>query len=78
MRDEWKRFVDGLGLPIEFLHRNELVERYGMHGVALPAVFLKTSGKLQAWIGRDEIDRCRTLADLQQLVQARLQTVGVR
>jgi len=75
MRGEWKRFVDELGLPVEFVHRDELVERYGMSGVALPAVFLKTDGKLQEWIGRNEIDRCRSLDDLQHLVQARLQAV---
>ena len=75
MRGEWKRFVDELGLPVEFVHRDELVERYGMSGVALPAVFLKTDGKLQEWIGRNEIDHCRSLDDLQHLVQARLQAV---
>ena len=76
MRGEWKRFVDELGLPVEFLHRDELVERYGMSGVALPAVFLKTGGKLREWIGRNEIDRCRSLDDLQHLVKTRLQAVG--
>jgi len=78
MRGEWRRFVDALGLPVEFLHRDELVNRYGMRGVALPAVFLKTDGKLKVWIGRDEIDRCRTLADLEQLIQARLKAVRAR
>jgi len=78
MRGEWRHFVDELGLPVEFLHRDELVNRYDMRNVTLPAVFLKTGGKLQAWIGRDEIDRCRTLTDLQQLIQARLQTVADR
>ncbi len=78
MRDEWKRFVDETGLPVEFLHRNELDERYGVRGVALPAVFLKTDGKLREWIGRDEINRCHTLDDLKQLVQTRLQAVGDR
>lgn len=78
MRGEWRRFVDELGLPVEFLHRDELVERYGMRDVALPAVFLKAAGKLQGWIGRDEIDRCRSLADLQQLIQTRLPAVVQR
>jgi hypothetical protein len=78
MRGEWRRFVDALGLPVEFLHRDELLDHYGMSGIALPAVFLKADGKLSAWIGRDEIDRCRTLADLQQLIQTRLKAVGDR
>jgi len=76
MRDEWKRFVEGLGAPIEFLHRDELARQYGIHDIALPAVFRKTGGGLQEWIGQVEINRCRSLADLEQLIQAKLKVAG--
>jgi hypothetical protein len=77
MRGEWKRFVDELGVPVEFLHRDELAQRYGK-SAALPAVFLKTGDELREWIGRDEIDRCRTLEELQALVESRLRNVAGR
>src|SRR3954467_6060768 len=41
MRGEWKRFLEGLGVPLEFLHADELRSRYRLKGVPLPAVFEK-------------------------------------
>ena len=73
MRDEWKRFVEGLGALIEFLHRDELTKQYGIHDVALPTIFRKTDGGLQEWIGQGEINRCASLEELEQLVRTKLQ-----
>ena len=38
MRKSWKRFLLTLDKPPEFLHADELNERYGKGGVPLPAV----------------------------------------
>ncbi len=76
MRDEWKQFVAGLGVSVEFLHRDELAKQYGIRDVALPVVFSKTNGALEAWITREEINRCRSLKELEQLVQSRWQAVS--
>jgi hypothetical protein len=73
MRDEWKNFVAGLGVPIEFLHRNELETKYGMRNVGLPAVFRRTDSALETWISREEINRCHSLEDLERLIRTRLQ-----
>jgi hypothetical protein len=75
MRDEWKRFVDGLKIPIEFLHRDELSRLYGIHGATLPAVFRKTDGGLEVWISHEEINRCQSLDDLKRLVEQKRQTL---
>lgn len=72
MRDEWKNFVAGLGVPIEFLHRDELEKQYGMHNVELPVVFRKTDGALETWISREEINHCRSLEDLERLIRTKL------
>jgi len=76
MRDEWKRFVTGLGVPVQFLHRDELAERYDVRGVSLPAIFRKTDGALEQWITRDEINGCRSLPELERLVQDRMRAVS--
>ncbi len=76
MRDEWKRFVDSLGAPIEFLHRDELTKQHGIHDAALPAIFQKTDSGLQEWIGQGEINRCQSLEELKQLVEAKLGESG--
>ena len=73
MRDEWKSFVAALGVPIEFLHRDELEKQYGMRGVGLPAVFRRADNTLETWISREEINNCHSLEDLERLIRTRLQ-----
>ena len=68
MRGEWRRFLDALDEPPEFLHADELKSRYGVTGVPLPAVFQSDGGKLEVLIGADAINACRTLDDLKRLV----------
>lgn len=72
MRDEWRRFVAHLGVPVEFLHRDELERRYGIRGTALPAVFRRDDRGLSEWITAAEIGGCRSLSELEALIQARL------
>lgn len=72
MRDEWKNFVAGLGVPVEFLHRDELEKQYGLRAPELPAIFRKTDGAPETWIGREEINRCHSLTDLERLINSRL------
>jgi len=68
MRDEWKRFLDGLDCPPEFMHADELEARYGVSGVPLPAIFRKDGESLELLAGADSINACRTLDDLKRLV----------
>jgi hypothetical protein len=68
MRGEWKSFLDGLEPAPEFLHADELKERYGVEGVALPAVFKSDGVRLELSIGAEEINACRTLDDLKRLI----------
>ena len=71
MRDEWKRFLDGLDRPLEFLHADELEARYGVSGVPLPAIFRKDGRSLELLAGADSINACRTLDDLKRLILQR-------
>jgi hypothetical protein len=72
MRAEWKAFLESLTASFEFLHRDELFERYGLAGIDLPAVFLKNGNLLQPWIGADSINACGSIDELRQLILARL------
>jgi len=72
MKGAWKRFIAGLGVPVEFLHRDKLYERYGVKEVDLPAVFQHVNGSTQVWIDAAALNACRTLDDLIRLVQERL------
>ena len=68
MRREWRRFLDGLGRPPEFLHADELGARHGAKGVALPAIFERDGAGLRLLVGADSINACRTLEDLKGLL----------
>ena len=68
MRKEWKQFIESLGRPVEFLHADELKERYGIEGVPLPAILSKEAGGLREWIGAEAINGCRTVDELEQLI----------
>ena len=68
MRGEWREFLDGLGLPLEFLHADELAARYDLTDVPLPAVFTKRGGGLSVLAGADAINACRTLDELERLI----------
>lgn len=70
MREGWKRFLETLDRPLEFLHADELEEHYGVSDVPLPAVFEREGGRVELLLDAASINACRTLDDLQQLVKS--------
>ena len=68
MRGEWRRFLEGLGVPLEFLHADELRSRYGLRDVPLPAVFEKDGASLRVAVSADEINACGSLEELKSLI----------
>lgn len=68
MRGEWKAYLEKLKRPVEFLHANELQARYEAVDADLPAVFEGEGGKLKLLIRADEINLCRTIKDLKNLL----------
>ena len=72
IRTEWKEFLEALEADLEFLHRDELAEKYGITTVALPVVFRKSGDKLETWITADEINASSSIEDLKRLITGRL------
>ena len=68
MRGEWKRFLEGLDRPTEFLHADELEARYGVTGMSLPALLRREGERLSVLAGADAINACGTLDELKRLV----------
>lgn len=68
----WRCFVDGLGVETAFLHADAFHRQHGHADVRLPAVFVQTAGELRPWIAAEEIDACRSLDELQDLIRRRL------
>ena len=72
MRAEWKEFLDSLEAEFEFLHRDELATEYGMANAALPAIFIKENGTLVPWISSDQLNACKDVAGLKELILGKL------
>ena len=69
MRKNWKRFLETLARPLEFLHADELKNLYGLSGLRLPAIFNKEDERLELLIDADSINMCRTIEDLKRLIK---------
>lgn len=71
MLNEWAEFVKQLNKQVEFLHRDELKERFGLKDIQLPAAFTycKEKNSPELWLDANSIDACNTLDDLKSLVK---------
>lgn len=73
MRKEWKTFLDGLGLPLEFLHRDEFQQHYGLKDVALPAIFAKRpQERLEPLVDARTINEARSIDELKRVLAERI------
>ena len=68
MRADWKEFLQGLDRSLEFLHADELQEKYGLTNVPLPAIFERESTTMRLLIDDKKINACRTVDDLKKLI----------
>ena len=64
MHQEWKRFIAQLDLPCEFLHRDELAQRYGLRDIELPAVYRRQGELLTPCLDAAAIAACADIEDL--------------
>ena len=71
MKKDWKRFVKELGIPVRFMNRNEFVSEVGAGLITFPAILLNTGTDLLMVASSEEINLCRCLEDLINLLQAR-------
>jgi hypothetical protein len=78
MKGTWAQFVDGLGVPVEFLHRDEFRQRHGLEDVFLPAVLLKDGPGVSVFITGEEINELWTLDELKGLVSTRVRELRER
>ncbi len=72
---DWKKFLETLARPFEFLHADELKRLYSISGVPLPAIFEKEGEQLELLIDADSINACLTIADLKRLVTDKLKNL---
>ena len=72
MKTPWRRFIESLGLPVEFLHRDEFGEKYDYEGAEFPSVYAKTGEEMRLFISKEEMNSMESLDELMELVKGKL------
>ena len=73
MKKAWKRFIADLGIPAEYLFREEFGREYTLPGFAAPGVFVRMGGSLILLVSSEEINRCDSINVFIDLVRQRIQ-----
>lgn len=69
-RDEWKEFIQGLGVECEFLHRDEFLTKYQSEENNFPVVFELINNELVLKLSAEKINQCKSMDDLKQAISA--------
>jgi len=72
MKTPWREFIESLGIPVEFLHRDEFTEKYEHEDAKFPSAYMKRGDELSVFISQEEMDALGTLEELMELVRRRL------
>jgi len=71
-KSKWKEFRQSVGMPMEFLHRDEFENKY-RRKATYPVIFRKNGeGDLEVLMSREEIDGLKTLDELIEAVRKAL------
>ena len=69
----WRAYTSGLGLPVDFWHRDQLrEERPDLAGLELPAVLLLEDGRARVAVSAERLRSATTVEQLIQQVDAGL------
>ena len=72
VRKEWTDFLSTLDVDLEFLHKDELKNKYGLDDIPLPVILIKHDDKLDVWMSKNDINTCLDVDSLKKQIAARL------
>ena len=73
MKDDWKEFIENLSIKVEFLHKNEFINKYGDKKESFPNAFIEDNNKLTLLISSEEINKTKNILQLKTLVKEKLE-----
>ncbi len=71
-KKEWREFIEQLGVPVVFLHRDEFEQQYRDIKTSYPAILRHDGDNISVLIPNDAINRCKDIAALRQLIEINL------
>lgn len=72
---DWRKFIKNLGIEVKFLHRDKFLKLGRMEAVDFPAVFEQKGSKIVRLISHHEINKCKTLKELKDLVLNKVKNI---
>jgi hypothetical protein len=72
MRKEWKKFIETLKLPVQFLHADELKALDSVGNISLPVVLIREGERIETLVDADLINACQNIDELKQLIEDKL------
>ena len=73
VKQEWKSFTESLKIKAVFFHKDVFEKQYKIQS-PLPAVFIGMDGIVKVLISKQEIESCKSLEELKELVNQKIQT----
>lgn len=68
VKEQWQSFINELGVPCEFLHRNQLDSVSGIDATQLPAIYRRHAGEWKICLPKGEIAECEDIPALKQKI----------
>jgi hypothetical protein len=68
VRNEWTGFVKELGVPCEFVHRDQLPFDAGIDATQLPAIYRRVGNEWRLCLGPAEISTCLDIGVLKRKI----------
>jgi len=72
IKQDWKSFLETFPIKTVFFHKDEFEKKYKIQ-TALPAVYVEVNGAINELIIKQEIDSCKNLEELKNLITQKLE-----
>jgi hypothetical protein len=72
MKKDWKKFISGLNVETEFLHRDEFEMKYRIKNALYPSAYLEQNGELKLLISQEEMNSVNNLDEMEALVLSKI------
>lgn len=73
MKKGWKKYIEGLPILVEFLHRDEFNKEYPNTQKEFPSAWVKRNNELEILISGEEMNIPKTLEELMSLTNKKLE-----
>ncbi len=72
---DWRKFIENLGIEVKFLHKDEFLKLGKIEAGDFPAVFEQKGPKIVLLISHHEINKCKSLKELEDLVLNKVKNI---